>query len=88
MTIRDLLRKESIQLNGTATGKNDLLNQMVALMAKGGNIADLETYKKGVYERESEGTTGIGEGIAIPHCKSRYIFSNSKQFFHFFALLV
>ena len=70
MTIRDLLRKESIQLNGTATGKNDLLNQMVALMAKGGNIADLETYKKGVYERESEGTTGIGEGIAIPHCKS------------------
>lgn len=70
MTIRDLLRKESIQLNGTATGKNDLLDQMVALMAKGGNIADLETYKKGVYERESEGTTGIGEGIAIPHCKS------------------
>ena len=43
MTIRDLLRKESIQLNGTATGKNDLLDQMVALMAKGGNIADLET---------------------------------------------
>ena len=70
MTIRDLLRQESIQLNGTATGKNDLLDQMVALMAKGGNIADLETYKKGVYERESEGTTGIGEGIAIPHCKS------------------
>ena len=70
MTIRDLLRKESIQLNGTATGKNDLLDQMVALMAKGGNIADLETYKKGVYEREAEGTTGIGEGIAIPHCKS------------------
>lgn len=73
MTIRDLLRKESIQLNGTATGKNDLLDQMVALMAKGGNIADLETYKKGVYERESEGTTGIGEGIAIPHCKSEAV---------------
>lgn len=70
MTIKDLLRKESIQLNGAATGKNDLLDQMVALMAKGGNIADLETYKKGVYEREAEGTTGIGEGIAIPHCKS------------------
>ena len=33
-------------------------------------IADVETYKKGVYAREEEGTTGIGEGIAIPHCKS------------------
>ena len=43
MTIRDLLRKESIRLNGTATGKNDLLDKMVALIEKGGNIAYLET---------------------------------------------
>lgn len=43
---------------------------MVALMAKSGKINDVEKYRKGVYAREEEGTTGIGEGIAIPHCKS------------------
>ena len=70
MRIKDLLKAESIQLNGKATSKSDILNQMVELMAKGGNINDVETYRKGVYAREEEGTTGIGEGIAIPHCKS------------------
>ncbi len=70
MKIRDLLSAESIELNGTATGKEDILNQMVDLMAKSGKIRDVETYRKGVFAREEEGTTGIGEGIAIPHCKS------------------
>lgn len=70
MRIRDLLAAESIQLGGKATGKQDLLDQMVDLMAKSGKINDVETYRKGVYAREEEGTTGIGEGIAIPHCKS------------------
>ena len=70
MRIRDLLAPESIQLNGTATGKEDVLNQMVSLMVKSGKIADEETYRKGVFAREEESTTGIGEGIAIPHCKS------------------
>ena len=70
MRIRDLLAAESIQLGGTATGKRDLLDQMVDLMAKSGKINDVETYRKGVYAREEEGTTGIGEGLAIPHCKS------------------
>lgn len=70
MRIKDLLKAESIQLGGKATGKTDVLDQMVDLMAKSGNINDVETYRKGVYAREEEGTTGIGEGIAIPHCKS------------------
>lgn len=43
---------------------------MIALMAKSGKIGDVEKYRQGVYAREEEGTTGIGEGIAIPHCKS------------------
>ena len=43
---------------------------MVSLMAKGGNIADEKKYREGVFARESEGTTGIGEGIAIPHAKT------------------
>lgn len=70
MTIRDLLAAESINLNGTPAGKNEALNQCIDLMAKSGKIADVEKYRKGVFAREEEGTTGIGMGIAIPHCKS------------------
>lgn len=70
MTIRDLLAAESINLNGTPAGKTEALNQCIDLMAKSGKIANVETYRKGVFAREEEGTTGIGMGIAIPHCKS------------------
>ena len=70
MTIRDLLAAESINLNGTPAGKTEALNQCIDLMAKSGKIADVEKYRKGVFAREEEGTTGIGMGIAIHHCKS------------------
>ena len=70
MRIRDLLAAESIELQGKATGKKEALDKMVDLMAKSGKISDVEVYRKGVYAREEESTTGIGEGIAIPHCKS------------------
>ena len=70
MKIRDLLAAESIQLSGTAAGKQEALDKMVDLMAKSGKINDVETYRKGVYAREEESTTGIGEGMAIPPCKS------------------
>ena len=56
--------------NGTPAGKTEALNQCIDLMAKSGKIADVEKYRKGVFAREEEGTTGIGMGIAIPHCKS------------------
>ena len=69
MKIRDLLAVESIDLNGKVNGKNEALDAMVALMAKSGKINDVEKYRKGVYAREEEGTTGIGMGIAIPHGK-------------------
>lgn len=70
MRVRDLLQVDSIQLQGAPRDKEDAIKQMVDLMCKGGNIADVEKYTKGVFAREEEGTTGIGEGIAIPHCKS------------------
>lgn len=70
MRIKDLLAVESIDLNATASGKEDVLQKMVDLMAKQGNIADKDMYLQGVFAREKEGTTGIGEGIAIPHAKS------------------
>lgn len=70
MRITDLLDPKSIELSGQASDKKDALDKMVELMAASGNINDVETYRNGVYAREEESTTGIGGGIAIPHCKS------------------
>lgn len=67
MRITDLLDKNSISLDGTPKSKTEALDQVIDLMIKGGKINDAEAYKKQVYAREEEGTTGIGEGIAIPH---------------------
>ena len=70
MKITDLLSEEAIQINGVANSKNEVIDKMVELMTKNGNINDKEKYKQAVLKREEEGTTGIGEGIAIPHGKS------------------
>lgn len=70
MKITDLLNEEAIQINGVANSKNEVIDKMVDLMIKNGNINDKEKYKQTVLKREEEGTTGIGEGIAIPHGKS------------------
>ncbi len=67
MKITDLLGKGAVLLNVSASGKEDVINQAVELMAKQGNITDKELYKKAVFAREEESTTGVGEGIAIPH---------------------
>ena len=69
MRITDLLDKRSISLSGAPTSKREALDQMVELMAKSGKIDDTEAYRKAVYAREEESTTGIGEGLAIPHGK-------------------
>ncbi len=69
MRITDLLDERSIFLSGSPKTKKEALDEMVRLMAKRGNISDLEDYRRHVYDREEESTTGIGEGIAIPHGK-------------------
>ena len=69
MRITDLLDKQSISLNGVPKDKREALDQVVDLMAKSGKINDVEAYRQRVYAREEESTTGIGEGIAIPHGK-------------------
>lgn len=69
MRITELLDKRSISLDGTPKSKNEALDQVVALMVNSGKINDEEAYRKQVYAREEESTTGIGEGIAIPHGK-------------------
>lgn len=69
MRITDLLDKRSISLDASPASKKEALDYAVALMVKSGKISDEEAYRKQVYLREEESTTGIGEGIAIPHGK-------------------
>lgn len=69
MRITDLLSKEAIELNVEAKDKNDIIDKMTQLMKKTGRINNLEEYKNLVLKREEEGSTGVGEGIAIPHGK-------------------
>ena len=69
MRITDLLDARSILLNASPKSKNEALDRIVDLMVKSEKINDKEAYRKQVYAREEESTTGIGEGIAIPHGK-------------------
>lgn len=69
MKITDLLKKDSIDLEVEASQKEEIIRKAVELMNKNGNITDKEEYLKLVMKREEEGSTGIGEGIAIPHGK-------------------
>lgn len=70
MRIVDLLKKESILLKGSPKSKSEVIDMLVDLQVKAGNISDKAAYKKGILEREEKGSTAVGEGIAIPHAKS------------------
>lgn len=69
MRISELLSLQAIDVNASAASKAEVIDYMTHLMEKSGNLNDREAYKQGVLAREAEGTTGIGEGIAIPHSK-------------------
>ena len=69
MRITDLLDKRSISLSAAPKSKEEALNEAIALMAESGKINDTEGYRRQVFAREEESTTGVGEGIAIPHGK-------------------
>ena len=73
MRIIDLLKKEGIELNSKVNSKEEALNKLVDLMDKEGNLSDKEVYKEAVLKREELSTTGIGDGIAIPHGKSKAV---------------
>lgn len=70
MRIRELLSNQSIALGAEAANKKDIIEKMTVLMETSGNLTDRKRYLKGVLECEAEGTTGIGEGVAIPHAKN------------------
>ncbi len=69
MRITELLKKESIGLNVKAASKEEIIDTLVAFMDAGGRLKDKAGYKEGILAREALGSTGIGEGIAIPHAK-------------------
>ena len=71
MRIIDLLKVEGIELDSKVTSKQEALDKLVDLMDKEGNLLNKEVYKEAVLKREELSTTGIGEGIAIPHGKSK-----------------
>ncbi|MCX7714771.1 MAG: fructose-specific PTS transporter subunit EIIC [Clostridia bacterium] len=73
MRITDLLSKESISLNAQAFSKTEAIDKLIELMKKTGNLTDPEEYKNCVLEREKLGTTGVGEGVAIPHAKTKSV---------------
>lgn len=73
MKITDLINKDAIDLNVHISTKKELIKKATELMAQNGNIKDLEKYENLVLKREKEGSTGIGEGIAIPHGKGECI---------------
>ena len=73
MRITDLLDKRSISLNETPKTKSEALDRIIDLMVASGKINDREAYREQVYAREEESTTGIGEGIAIPHAQSEAV---------------
>lgn len=70
MRITDLLSKQSVQINVTLNSKSNAIEKLVSMHKKAGNLNDFEKYKKDILARESQGSTAIGNGIAIPHAKS------------------
>ena len=70
MKIIDLLKKDAIALNVSLTDKEEAIDKLISLHEKAGNLADKAAYKEAILAREAQGTTAIGEGIAVPHAKS------------------
>ena len=73
MRIIDLLKTDAIELNTSAASKSEAIEKMVSLHQKAGNLNDAETYTKAILAREEQGSTAIGEGIAVPHAKSESV---------------
>lgn len=69
MRITELLTKDTIAMDLSATEKDGVIDELVNQLDKAGKLNDLTSFKEAIHNRESQSTTGIGEGIAIPHAK-------------------
>lgn len=70
MNIKDLMVKEAMIMDLQATDKKGAIDEMVQKMFDAGRISDIETYKEGILAREAQTSTGLGDGIAMPHAKT------------------
>lgn len=73
MKITDLLKKGAIDLNVSADDKKSVVDKLIALHEKAGNIKDASAFEKAIFAREAQGTTAVGKGIAVPHAKSESV---------------
>ena len=70
MRIIDLLKPEAITLGLDISSKDDAINALIGLHAAAGNLKDKDAYKAAILAREEQGSTAIGDGIAVPHAKT------------------
>ena len=70
MNVKDVLDERVIDLNMKAADKKEAITNLAGKLKNAGYIADVESYVKDIYLRESQGQTGIGHYVAIPHGKS------------------
>ncbi|MEW4309714.1 PTS fructose transporter subunit IIABC [Rossellomorea marisflavi] len=80
MRITELLTKETIQLNISSDSKSGVIDELVTVLDKAGKLQDVQEFKKAILNREAQSTTGIGEGIAIPHAKTAAVKSPAIAF--------
>ncbi|MBV6684496.1 fructose-specific PTS transporter subunit EIIC [Bacillus sp. JRC01] len=80
MRITELLTKETIQLNISSDSKSGVIDELVKVLDKAGKLQDVQEFKKAILNREAQSTTGIGEGIAIPHAKTAAVKSPAIAF--------
>ena len=70
MKIQDLLRKDVMLLDLQATEKTAAIEEMIHSLVEHGYVTDFETFKEGILAREALTSTGLGDGIAMPHSKN------------------
>ncbi|UTL74181.1 PTS fructose transporter subunit IIABC [Bacillus halotolerans] len=80
MKITDLLTKHTIKLNIESKEKENVIDEMVTVLDKAGKLNDRQAYKEAILNRESQSSTGIGEGIAIPHAKTASVINPAIAF--------
>lgn len=73
MNIKELLVKDVMIMDLQATDKKGAIDEMVQKMYDGGRISDIATYKEGILAREAQTSTGLGDGIAMPHAKNKAV---------------
>ena len=73
MVLHEIINRNAVVIHSQATCKNEVIEELAVKLFQDGSISDIEAFVQDVYQRENEGITGIGKGIAIPHGKSVFV---------------